>query len=94
MIKSKKLAFSAVTVRQLTANMSEDQLRAVAGGTVVVQGGGQVQATRQCVAGPNNGATMVCGSGPCGIPTNGGGGGGGITASRACPTSQGNGDMC
>lgn len=42
MIKTKKLAFSAVTVRQLTQNMSEEQLRGVgggAGGTTIVGSG-------------------------------------------------------
>ncbi len=42
MIKNKKLAFSAVTVRQLTQNMSEEQLRGVgggAGGTTIASGG-------------------------------------------------------
>lgn len=35
MIKTKKLTFSAVTVRQLTQNMTEDELRGVAGGTII-----------------------------------------------------------
>jgi hypothetical protein len=55
MIKTKKLAFSAVTVRQLTQNMSDEQLREVAGGYT------RGAATAVCGASLSNDANL-CGN--------------------------------
>ncbi len=62
MIKTKKLSFSAVTVRQLTQNMTEEELRGVAGGTVLAN-----PATGRCaiqIEAPPNGAVTLGGPRP------------------------------